>query len=1209
MSRFLIVIMLACPSLLTAQSNSQNYILETVFLDTLGANRVSNLAYFDGIGNKVESVTTSTGSGNPVYAVNTYDSKGRVEKEYLPVPIGSDLSFKDVNQFLSSSAAYYNGDETAFRSNHYDTEDRIIAEDIPGLVWHAAGKRESHGYGTNKYDDYILNYEAPLNTNSLVKPENASFRYYPAGSLSKEVHTDADGKSITLFKDLQGNIILERREIGDTYFVYNVLGQLRYVLSPEYQQSADTNMFAYEYRYDTRGNLVKKILPGCEYSQYWYDKERRLVFSQDAQLRAKGLYRFMLYDTKGRLAIQGLCGSCQLNVDNVDLHVSFPVGISGTGSFMGTGYVISVQGYIDTGTSTIEQVNYYDTYRFLSGNYSDEYAKMSATAASNGVGRLTGTVAATSNGQRVFRVNYYDVKGNVTRMLEKGLDDHTTHTVNGYTFTSQLDSTFTTVNVGYGEPLRVRNSYAYNMHNDMLESHSVSVSHGNSFHTNTVSYEYDDLNRLARIVRPSAVGAVAYSYDLHGWLTGIKSNSFRETLRYADGPGDPCYNGNISSIQWENASYGHQRNYSFKYDKLNRLTRAVYGEDMQASDTGHASETVNKEEKSPLTEKQQVFSQLRSKLGRIVVPFQEEKAVSFFDIKTADSQEVKRSTEIVLLPEYAESLVPFRDNTARYDEYAYYDLNGNITRMQRYGWMQDETFGLIDDLHVSLNGNQLSSVTDEAVKVVYEGSADFSNAEDSRSEYTYNGCGALTSDTGRGIAMIEYDNSNNPLRIQFTNGNVTRYVYTSDGQKLRTVYYTAMPNITVPIGETRELDPAEILCTDSVDYMLGGSLILRNGRIDKYLFTGGYCQAEETFCCLGRPMLFTSDFDEQTGEFVYRDPTKEEWDAYMELYERWGLASEAIRNSDDFHFYYYNKDHLGNIREVVDITGTVMQETNYYPFGMPYYDSRSAINPEFQPFKYNGKEFDMMHGLNTLDYGARQYNPVLPMWDRVDPLAENNYEVSPYAYCDNDPVNKIDPDGNWGWDVNGNLHSEERDNEYTLSKFLNTSLYNSSLLLSTYRIIHKDNNEYLKSGVILNKDNLCIIEYDHTAPVVHNTKEAVYHYYYGHGKAADVGDESTAELLSSPEFKRNHNAVTTKGREKESFDVDMTNKTFHIGDTNVDYYVSNGKRSSSVTYTLFVNDGFKDPLDIGIEAGGTPYDYKIRRVTYFFKPVYNKKRR
>ena len=52
-----------------------------------------------------------------------------------------------------------------------------------------------------------------------------------------------------------------------------------------------------------------------------------------------------------------------------------------------------------------------------------------------------------------------------------------------------------------------------------------------------------------------------------------------------------------------------------------------------------------------------------------------------------------------------------------------------------------------------------------------------------------------------------------------------------------------------------------------------------------------------------------------------------------------------------------------------------------------------------------------MHGLNTYDYGARQYNPVTARWDRMDPLCEKDYGTSPYVYCHDNPVNMVDPDG------------------------------------------------------------------------------------------------------------------------------------------------------------------------------------------------------
>ena len=73
--------------------------------------------------------------------------------------------------------------------------------------------------------------------------------------------------------------------------------------------------------------------------------------------------------------------------------------------------------------------------------------------------------------------------------------------------------------------------------------------------------------------------------------------------------------------------------------------------------------------------------------------------------------------------------------------------------------------------------------------------------------------------------------------------NEIRYIYSAAGEKLRVTHLTAVPNITVPIGTVRELAPSEILAADSTDYLLGGTLTMKNGRIDKYQFEEGYCQA------------------------------------------------------------------------------------------------------------------------------------------------------------------------------------------------------------------------------------------------------------------------------------------------------------------------------------------------------------------------------
>ena len=255
---------------------------------------------------------------------------------------------------------------------------------------------------------------------------------------------------------------------------------------------------------------------------------------------------------------------------------------------------------------------------------------------------------------------------------------------------------------------------------------------------------------------------------------------------------------------------------------------------------------------------------------------------------------------------------------------------------------------------------------DDAAKIYYAGIFNFNGDGKNEAHYKYNDSGSLIEDTGRGITNIEYDDWNNPKRIQFANGNVTKYVYSAEGEKLRTVHYTAVPNISVPAGTTHRLSTSEILSKDSTDYH--GNLIVENGKPDKYLFAGGFA---------------------------------------------------SLRNSADgkpeIAFHYYDQDHLGNNRAVVSArTGAVEQITNYYPFGMPYTD-QTAVNPDFQKYKYNGKELDKMHGLNTYDYGARQYYSIVPAWDRIDPMCEKYYSISPYVFCGDNPIRYLDINGDSIW--------------------------------------------------------------------------------------------------------------------------------------------------------------------------------------------------
>lgn len=902
---------LCVPFLLYAQSKKQNYIKETLHLDTNGAS-IENVSYYNGLGDLSEIVSTASGTSDNVYTFKTYDSKGRESKNFYPTPIGSGLDFKDYYSFVSASSNYYN-DEYAFKQNYYDDADHIVREDVAGNNWHAHSAHNEFSYETNTLSDKVIRYDA----DPIAKS------YYPEGCLEKESAKDADGNEVVIFKDLDGNTILERRNQGDTYYVYDKLGQLRYILSPQYQEKEDLAAYAYQYDYDKCGNLVRKTLPGSQYTQYWYDKEGLLAYEQDALLRDKGLYRFYLYDRFDRVVLVGTTTSCNTNIKNAKLNVSFS---SQNGGIANSGYAFygNTSNFSKGSNVSLEKAYYYDSYDFLSGAFKDDFAPISPSQKGGCNDLLAGSIIKTSNGQFLFTVNSYDPKGNLINTSTKGLKGYTSKVSNTYSLTNKLVTSDAELDVKYGELLKISLTNEYSTRNNLLISKKLILSHGEGTESSsTLNYMYDATNRLSQIVRPEQYGNVSYSYDVHGWPVKIESNSFKEELSYSDGVGTPCYNGNISSLKWSNSNYSEKRGYKFHYDRLNRLTEANYGEGESLSNAGdNFKESVN------------------------------------------------------------------------------YDLNGNITSLERHGKKQDGTYGVIDKLNVSLNGNQIVNISDAADKIVYEGALDFEPASDGISSCKYNDFGALISDTGRGITMIEYDNNKNPIRIQFSNGNVTKYIYSAEGTKLRTIYYTAMPNINVPDGCTHELDASEIQTTDSLDFLMEGNLILKNGRINKYLFEGGYCG-------IAKPASPFSLYEDGSDSEI----SEEEQKAYEERRKEWTKAVEALNATDAFNFYYYNKDHLGNNREVIDFRGKICQVINYYPFGTPFSDQSTTLQADYQPYKYNGKEFDMMHGLNTYDYGARQYNPIVPTWDRIDPLCENFGYMSPYNYCLDNPVNTTDQDG------------------------------------------------------------------------------------------------------------------------------------------------------------------------------------------------------
>ena len=165
-------------------------------------------------------------------------------------------------------------------------------------------------------------------------------------------------------------------------------------------------------------------------------------------------------------------------------------------------------------------------------------------------------------------------------------------------------------------------------------------------------------------------------------------------------------------------------------------------------------------------------------------------------------------------------------------------------------------------------------------------------------------------------------------------------------------------------------------------------------------------------------------------------------------------------------YHYYLKDHQGNNRVVMSSSGTVEQVNHYFPYGYLFGES---TNSGTQKYKYNDKEFDMTHGLHWYDYGARHYDPCIMRFTTMDPMCEKYYNLSPYAYCGNNPVNAVDPTGN---DIR--IWDAENDSYFTYSigmKYYGNDNFANKVISHLNKIGSLEAGSEVLSGLISSKNH------------------------------------------------------------------------------------------------------------------------------------------
>ncbi|WP_299897696.1 DUF6443 domain-containing protein [uncultured Aquimarina sp.] len=859
-----------------------------------------------------------------------YDNYGRQAKEYLPYASEETQNGDIYTNPLAELNAFYNTPKYQNTPNPYSETifeasplNRPLKQAAPGADWQGSITGDDH---TIKLDrtlnsdaDDVVYFKVNFTGGDTEKPTLVKVGDYPANELFVTITKDENwtesyqnDHTTQEYTDKLGRVILKRtfnnNTPHDTYYVYDDFGNLTFVLPPKITvangvSTTELSELGYQYKYDYRNRLIEKKIPGKGWEYIVYNKLDQPVMTQDALLKAQGVWLFTKYDALGRVVYTGSIKnnesrvSLQNSADTNTVYSAYETKKTSATTIAGTA-VYYTNNAIPRFMDKVLTINYYDNYTFDRDGMNKPASVYGIATSNTTKGLATGSkVRVLGTDQWITTVMAYDTKGQVIWTGSRNDYLNTTDKIeNELDFTGKPIQVKTTHTKGSNAAIVTTDTFTYD-HMGRLLTQKQQI--GNHPQELIVQNNYDDLGQLENKKVGNAEQAplqiIDYKYNVRGWLTDINDvanigdDLFTFKINYTDVEGlydvPELYNGNISQTIWRTANDNTKRSYSYQYDALNRITRANSLKDnsLMAGD-----------------------------------------AYSIWGIA--------------------------------------YDKNGNIGRITRNGRPGGGATKTIDELYYTYSNNKLEKVR-EAITTVHKDEG-FIDGTNTNNDYVYDVNGNMTVDRNKGITNIAYNHLNLPTSVVINDqvrsnvGNIS-YIYDATGVKQKKI---------VSGGSSLTTEYA-------------GNYIYENGQLQFMSTAEGYVEPNGN------------------GSYDYIYQYKDQ------------LGNIRLSYSDK------NKDgKIDVLRNDVDVDGDsdyaheIMQEKNYYPFGMRHKGYNDLIVSEHK-YGFSGKEENDELGLQWLDFGARNYDSSIGRWMNIDPLGEVYYGINPYGYVFNNPVQLFDPDG------------------------------------------------------------------------------------------------------------------------------------------------------------------------------------------------------
>lgn len=741
----------------TQLNHLENYFYTASFLDKDTLRKSETIHYLDELGRPKQLISLKHSPlGNDVATHIEYDQFGRKVKNYLPAPQSGTLN-GNIYPYSSVTSSSLYGNEKNYYEKILENSplNRLQQQILPGNDW--ASHPLTVEYNLNIAD--AIRKFTPSTTwqdgASITKIIDAGL--YPDKQLYKSILKDEDNNETTVFKNNEGQIVLVRKQLNetekaDTYYIYNEYNQLAFILPPlaSIRSDISTNIIkqdelCYQYKYDDQNRMVEKKLPGRDLDYFIYDKQNRVIATQDGNLRNKGQWLYTKYDKFGRVAITGISTGSTRASEQGSANNSGSNNVTRINSVFFNRQGMDV--YYDNPDTTYPDsskwvtlltLNYYDTYPAYSFNpifpgsiigqntLSDSSVNNSRSTKSLPVMNLIKNI---ENDDWTKNYIYYDQEGRL-------IGSYSINHLGGYTRNeSKLDfaGIVKETNIFHKRAesdteIKINENFLYDDQN-RLKKHYHQVDNQPKELLSEINY-----NELSEAINKKVGGnsssgtlqSIDYSYNIHGWLTKINDPTdlagklFGYHIKYQNPEKENLapkkFNGNITEVDWKTSNDQVLRRYGYQYDKNDRLKKAVFQEP---------------------------------------------------------------NTDIPVNEYYNEDLI--------------YDINGNIKRLNRYQKPESGTTPqLIDGLNYTYNGNTLLRVFDTTGN--FDGFRDdvLPGGYDSTDDFAYDSNGNMIRDDNKQIASIAYNHLDLPTKVTFSKNNSTSYIYAADGTKLkkiRAIYY------------------------------------------------------------------------------------------------------------------------------------------------------------------------------------------------------------------------------------------------------------------------------------------------------------------------------------------------------------------------------------------------------------------------------------